>query len=215
MTVQLLIHSTEPLLVRGLESILCQEGGFQLRPSCATVDALRDQLTHNAPDVALLEPGPEVNLAFLSHLKQASPAKVVLWVDSISPQLAVHAMTVGVRGILRKSLSPRLQVECLRKVGLGEVWFEKVLVDNLGTNNRSALTQREQQVLELLSQGLMNREIAKHLAVSEGTVKAYLTRLLQKLGARDRFELALLGLKASLGRRLSGQELHPKEYALS
>jgi DNA-binding NarL/FixJ family response regulator len=57
------------------------------------------------------------------------------------------------------------------------------------------LTPREGQVLRLISQGLRNREIAIHLTLSEGTVKAYLTKLLQKIGAQDRIELALIGLE--------------------
>jgi predicted transcriptional regulator len=50
-------------------------------------------------------------------------------------------------------------------------------------------------LLGLLVQGLKNREIAAEMGISEGTVKAYLTTLFEKVGARDRFELALYGLK--------------------
>ncbi len=49
--------------------------------------------------------------------------------------------------------------------------------------------------MSLLSQGLKNKEIAATLFISEGTVKVYLSRLFQKLGVKDRFELALFGLK--------------------
>ena len=58
-----------------------------------------------------------------------------------------------------------------------------------------ALTQREGQLVSLLSQGLKNKEIATTLMISEGTVKVYLSRLFQKVGVKDRFELALFGLK--------------------
>jgi len=58
-----------------------------------------------------------------------------------------------------------------------------------------ALSRRQTQLLSLLVQGLKNREIATELGISEGTVKAYLTTLFEKVGARDRFELALYGLK--------------------
>ena len=63
------------------------------------------------------------------------------------------------------------------------------------TARRYSLTRREGQLVTLLSQGLKNKEIATALSISEGTVKVYLSRLFQKLGVKDRFELALYGLK--------------------
>jgi DNA-binding CsgD family transcriptional regulator len=57
------------------------------------------------------------------------------------------------------------------------------------------LTRREGQLVMLLSQGLKNKEISAALSISEGTVKVYLSRLFQKVGAKDRFELALYGLR--------------------
>src|SRR6185503_15843601 len=60
---------------------------------------------------------------------------------------------------------------------------------------RVALTQREGQLVSLLSQGLKNKEIAVTLMIGEGTVKVYLSRLFRKVGVKDRFELALFGLK--------------------
>jgi DNA-binding CsgD family transcriptional regulator len=58
-----------------------------------------------------------------------------------------------------------------------------------------SLTKRESQLVSLLSQGLKNKEIASTLTISEGTVKVYLSRLFQKVGVKDRFELALYGLR--------------------
>jgi len=57
------------------------------------------------------------------------------------------------------------------------------------------LSRRQSQLVGLLVQGLKNKEIATSLGISEGTVKAYLTTLFEKVGAKDRFELALYGLK--------------------
>jgi DNA-binding CsgD family transcriptional regulator len=104
-------------------------------------------------------------------------------------------MGLGVRGILRKTLPTDLQVKCLQKVQAGELWFEKALTDSFLCARRVALTQREGQLVSLLSQGLKNKEIATTLMISEGTVKVYLSRLFQKVGVKDRFELALFGLK--------------------
>jgi len=220
MTTQLLVHSREHFLVKGLEAILRQTGGFQVRVSGGTLAALREEMARGNLDVVLLERGPEITFATLSEMKQISPCKLVLWVNSLSHELAVQARSLGFGGILRKTLSPRIQVECLQRVAAGEYWFEKALVNGYSTLDSLSFTPREGQILNLLSQGLKNREIATHLTVSEGTVKVYLSRLLQKAGAKDRFELALFGLKRAGKKRAMAStpeytaEMQPEVCAL-
>src|SRR5580658_6480328 len=104
-------------------------------------------------------------------------------------------MSLGVRGILRKTLPTETLLRCLTRANEGELWFEKALTDSIMSARRYFLTRREGQLVSLLSQGLKNKEIATALTISEGTVKVYLSRLFQKLGVKDRFELALYGLK--------------------
>jgi DNA-binding CsgD family transcriptional regulator len=81
-------------------------------------------------------------------------------------------------------------------VNEGELWFEKELVDSMmSARPRHSLTRREGQLVVFLTQGLKNKEIATALGISEGTVKVYLSHLFQKLDVKDRFELAVYGLK--------------------
>ena len=148
------------------------------------------------PIWCLLDLTSEITFAVLTEMKHAlGNSKIVLWVNNISTELAFQAMGLGVRGILRRTLPTDLQVKCLQKVQAGELWFEKALTDSFLCARRVALTQREGQLVSLLSQGLKNKEIATTLMISEGTVKVYLSRLFQKVGVKDRFELALFGLK--------------------
>jgi len=175
---------------------LRQVEGFELLPICSSVAGVMDQVGRGVPDLVLLDLTQEVTFAVLSDMKHAMMScKIVLWVNSISTELAFQAMGLGVRGILRKTLPTDLQVKCLQKVQAGELWFEKALTDSFLCARRVALTQREGQLVSLLSQGLKNKEIATTLMISEGTVKVYLSRLFQKVGVKDRFELALFGLK--------------------
>jgi DNA-binding NarL/FixJ family response regulator len=193
---RILLYSDEPILAKGLESVLRLVEGLELLPSCTTLAGLREQMACCTPDVLLLDLTPEVTFAVLSDLKHSmADLKIVLWVNSISTELAFQAMGLGVRGILRKTLLPELQVKCLQKVQAGELWFEKALTDSFLCARRVSLTRREGQLIGLLSQGLKNKEIATGLRISEGTVKVYLSRLFEKVGAKDRFELALFGLK--------------------
>ncbi len=193
---RILLYSDEPILAKGLEAVLRQVDGFELLPTCTTVAGVIDQVAHTVPDLVLMDLTSEITFAVLSELKHAmSSTKIVLWVNNISTELAFQAMGLGVRGILRKTLPTDLQVKCLQKVQAGELWFEKALTDSFLCARRVALTQREGQLVTLLSQGLKNKEIATTLMISEGTVKVYLSRLFQKVGVKDRFELALFGLK--------------------
>src|SRR5206468_8656193 len=106
----------------------------------------------------------EITFAVLSDMKHTmSTSRIVLWVNSISTELAFQAMGLGVRGILRKTLPTDLQVKCLQKVQAGELWFEKALTDSFLCECLLAITQREGQLVSLLSQGLKNKEIATTL----------------------------------------------------
>jgi DNA-binding NarL/FixJ family response regulator len=190
------LYSDQPILAKGLEAVLSATGRFQLESSYSGIPELVERLQTGAPDILLLDVTPEVTFGVLSDIKRVvQESKLVLWVNVISTELAFQAMGLGVRGILRKTLPADLQVKCLQKVNEGELWFEKALTDSFLCARRVALTQREGQLVSLLSQGLKNKEIATTLMISEGTVKVYLSRLFQKVGVKDRFELALFGLK--------------------
>src|SRR5574340_758166 len=193
---RVLLYSDQPILAMGLESVLRSVEGFELVGICSSVSCLSEKLAAASADITLLDLTPEITFGSLTDLKRLAPhCQFVLWVNTISTELAFQAMGLGVRGILRKTLPSDLQIKCLQKVHAGELWFEKALTDSFLSARRVALTQREGQLVSLLSQGLKNKEIAATLTISEGTVKVYLSRLFQKVGVKDRFELALFGLK--------------------
>jgi DNA-binding NarL/FixJ family response regulator len=206
---KILLCVGEPILVKGLEHLLRQVEGFELLPTCSGVTALMESISKGgAPDLVLLDLAPDVTFTVLAELKRATAdAKIVLRVNSASTGLACQAMGLGVRGILRKQLPPGLQVKCLQKVLQGELWFEKVLTDSSSiSRDRVVLTDREGEVVSLLAQGLTNKEIAATLTVSEGAVKVHLSRLIEKAGVKDRFELALIGLKNLTAQPAQGEE---------
>ena len=140
---RILLYSDEPILAKGLESVLRQVEGFDLLPTCGSVASLLEQMAAGGPDLVLMDLTPEVTFGVLSDLKHAmNNCKIVLWVNSISTELAFQAMGLGVRGILRKTLPTDLQVKCLQKVQASELWFEKALTDSFLCARRVALTQR-------------------------------------------------------------------------
>jgi DNA-binding CsgD family transcriptional regulator len=78
---------------------------------------------------------------------------------------------------------------------------EKEMVASLLCTKRIVLGRRERQLAILLAQGLKNKEIAYRIGLTEGTVKVYLSRMFHKVGANDRFELALYAIENVLGNR--------------
>jgi DNA-binding NarL/FixJ family response regulator len=192
---RLLLYTDEPVLAQGLTSILVATESFEVA-ACSSMSEVKRSVEKREPDLLLLDLTHEVTFAALSEIRRSIlHCKVVLWVHTIATELAFQAMGLGVRGILRKTLGPELIVKCLSKVHQGELWFEKALTDSFLSAKRISLTKREGQLVALLSQGLKNKEIASTLLISEGTVKVYLSKLFQKVGVKDRFELALYGLK--------------------
>src|SRR5579863_3484727 len=100
-----LLFSDEPILAKGLESILANVDGFQLTGVCASTTKLKEILDAGEPDILLIDLTSDGSFSILSELKKASlNAKVVLWVHSISAELALHAMALGIRGSLRKRI---------------------------------------------------------------------------------------------------------------
>jgi DNA-binding NarL/FixJ family response regulator len=193
---RILLYSREPMLARGFESVLQQVQGFEMLSPCNSLAVVLARGAADSPDVVLIDLTPEITFATLSEIKEVmAGSKVVLWVNFIATDLAFQAIGLGVRGILRKTLPADLQVKCLQKVYAGELWFEKALTDAFLCSHPVNLTRRESLLVNLLAQGLKNKEIAAALMVSEGTVKVYLSRLFHKVGVKDRFELALFGLK--------------------
>jgi len=120
---------------------------------------------------------------------------VIAWQRSGASEPSLNALESGARGVLHDSSRADDIRACLESVGEGHVWVPQSVTQAVLNYRRCRLSRREGQLLNLVSQGLRNKEIAYQLRISEGTVKVYFSRLFDKLGVSDRYELALLGLR--------------------
>jgi DNA-binding CsgD family transcriptional regulator len=100
-----------------------------------------------------------------------------------------------VRALIDLRVDPAAVVGAICRALDGEMVYPESDEEVRQRSRRVRLTPREGQLIALLVQGLKNKEIAAQLELSEGTVKVYLSKLFQKVGAKDRFELALFGLR--------------------
>jgi len=135
----------------------------------------------------------------ISELRMATPETgVVVWGHSLTEADALRLLQTGVRGILRKSSDIFQVLSCLRAVAGGNTWVEDSIFRDSYTSGRPGrndLTDREQQVLELVERGLKNKEIALDLGIRPGTVKIHLKHIFEKTGVHGRYGLALNGLR--------------------
>jgi DNA-binding NarL/FixJ family response regulator len=193
---RLLLYTDETVLARGLETVLASEPGLELAGVCRSVATLGEEVQESRASLLLMDLTTELTFSVLADLQRRFPTlKVILWVRSISTELAYQAIEHGIRGILKRTHPPETLVKCVHMVADGGLWFEETLKASFLSVKTISLTRRESQLVSLLSQGLKNKEIAATLFISEGTVKVYLSRLFHKLGVKDRFELALYGLR--------------------
>ena len=193
---RLLLFTDEPVLARGLESVFSSNSDFELVSACDNRRELLEGLQSEKPHLLLTDLSSDLGFDGLVEVQRRFPdLKIVLWVRTIAAGLAYQAIEHGVRGILRKTLPAETLFKCLQMVSEGGLWFEETLKSSFSNARAVSLTRREGQLVSLLSHGLKNKEIAATLFITEGTVKVYLSRLFQKLGVKDRFELALFGLK--------------------
>jgi DNA-binding NarL/FixJ family response regulator len=196
--ISLVVYTSEPLNAMALASLVDSCPDVSLTSIVADLPTFADQVATSKPDVILLSVEGQLDWGLLHLLHRESPvSRVVLWLHEIAAQSAFRAKEWGVRGILRKTLPPDMILKCVRRVYEGELWFEKTLTDTFLSGRKVRVSRRENQLITLVSQGLKNKEIASVMEISEGTVKVYLSRLFEKVGVRDRLELALFGLRSA------------------
>ena len=190
-----LLFSDEPMCRFGIQAALARPG-FSLAGFCETPTDLISAIAARQPHALIFSVAMDPELNLLAELRRVAPSTaVILLAREFTPELAHHGMELGVRGFLCTTVAPEGIPDCIRLCAHGQLWMERSLYSSLLDARPAPLSRRQTELLTLLIQGLKNREIATSMGISEGTVKSYLTKLFEKVGARDRFELALYGLK--------------------
>jgi two-component system nitrate/nitrite response regulator NarP len=186
---RVLVLTDQPILARGFEEIL-SAGDMQAVSSNDPAGSVYYPGNH---ELVLLDLTGEFTFETLAETHVRMPGcNLVIRVGPMSRELIFQALEYGVRGILPVQLSPEMLLQSLRRIAKGEVVIEVTDsgFDPIG-EKRVSFSEREKQVVELLAQGLKNKEIATAMNLAEGTVKVYLSRLFKKTKVRDRFELML------------------------
>ncbi len=149
-------------------------------------------------------------LSGLTVMRQKHPEiPVVILSGSVKRSDVLNALEHGASGYLPKTLSGKSLINALRLIMSGEKYIPSALLEDDGSNTRPGeidldglapdnplrqLTNREREVLALLTKGLSNKEIAKQLTVREITVKVHLTGIFKKLGAANRTQAVKIAM---------------------
>lgn len=209
--INIVVADDHPLFRQGVVQTLTAEDGFSVIGEAGTgEEAFRLAVEHN-PDILLLDIGmPGAGgIATVEQVAASCPlTRVLMLTVSENPDDLMQALKAGARGYVLKGVSSSGLVSAIQAVTAGEVFVTPVLASTIlyeMTHDEPGdpldeLTERERQVLQLLGEGLTNREIGERLYLAEKTVKHYMTSVLQKLHVRSRVEAALLAQ-----RRLDGE----------
>lgn len=197
-----LICETQPITAAGLRSLLSVSGELEHMASVSTLDEASEVIRTCQPNLVILDKslGIQAVLEWITRIKRASylDLEVILWGVSITEAEALRFLQAGAKGIVRKTSDPDTLMACLRSVANGSSWMADSVFresSRMERYSRSELTPREQQVMELVEQGLKNKEIARELGIRPGTVKIHLKHIFEKTGVRGRYGLALSVMK--------------------
>jgi DNA-binding NarL/FixJ family response regulator len=197
--IKVLVVDDHVIVRDGLAQVLASASDIELVGMVSNgVEALAAVAEH-MPDVVLMDLSmPEMDGVEATRQIAANHAGVrVLVLTSFSDQSRImDALSAGAEGYLLKHSEPQEIVAAIRSVHEGGSPLDpkaaRVLLESRRTKQADiALTDREQEVLLLVREGLANKQIARRLAISERTVKAHLTSVFQRLGVSDRTQAAL------------------------
>ncbi|MBD2160347.1 response regulator transcription factor [Limnothrix sp. FACHB-1083] len=225
---QILLIEDDELFRLGLTIRLQQEADWQVAAAADGEQAI-ELARQQCFDVALLDIGlPSLGgVETCRQLVQIQPALPVLVLTSrAEPDAIARLVAAGARGYCRKGISAETLILAMRSIAAGASWWDDLATsqiqaamaqsgasslpktvtsrgDRLATGAIEELTQREQEILNLIAQGQSNQDIAQTLHIAPGTVRVHVHAILQKLGVRDRTQAVvhLLQHQAPMGDR--------------
>lgn len=201
-TIRVLIVDDHPIVRQGLVSILEEEHDMEVVGQAADGHEAIAQFHLHQPDVVLLD----------LRMPQLGGVEVITSVRSDCPEARIIMLTIydtdeeiyrglraGARAYLLKDTPCDEILEVIRAVCDGQRYIPNTISEKLAARvERADLSDREQQVIELMATGKNNRDIGEHLHITEHTVRFHVNNILSKLGANDRAHGIVLALRQGI-----------------
>ncbi len=208
--IRVFIVAASPLIRAGLQSMLA-DSRVDVVGSATDFETISGQLVDVEPDVVLVEIAADAHEELLNALEDAEIAReytVIVLSEQPRADWFSKALRAGVRAVLPRDVTPEQLRAALEAAAAGLVVVHPSEVNAvlpapaaLSSPIRElaeALTPREREVLQMISAGLGNKEIAGRLSISEHTVKFHVASILGKLGASSRTEAVSIGIRHGL-----------------
>ena len=199
---KIIIIDDDPFVCMSLQTILSAQDDIEVLATGASGDDAIRLYRDCAPDILLMDiqMQPISGLAAGEQILQEDPSARILYLTTFSDsEYIAQALKIGARGYLIKQDIAGI-APALRAVQSGQTVFGGEVISKIQSLTPEqptlspeslGLSERELQVLQLVAEGQSNREIAHSLYLSEGTVRNYISTLLDKLQLRDRTQLAV------------------------
>ena len=205
---RVLLADDHDLVRDGLLAILSRDDPSISAKAVADLDLALGLLEEETFDVVLLDlrmPGMQGLEGVRRILELYPDLPIVLMSGAISHSDIEEAYELGIRGFVPKTLAGKALVNALRLVVAGERYIPSVVMNEIKERDgrlgaHGTVSPREAQVLQRLSHGASNKEIARSLEIQETTVKLHLRNLSEKLGARNRTEIVIKAMEQGLVR---------------
>lgn len=214
--IRLLLLDDHALFREGLARLLATEDEFELVAQCSTSEEALALVGRSAIDLVLLDfdLGEDTGLRFVVAASAAGyKGKILVVAAGVSPIDSVLLQEQGISGIFLKHGSPARLLDAIRTVARGQNWIDS-RIENDGptqanpkekSRTNDLLTSRERQVLRCVFEGLINKQIAARIGVSQSSVKATLQQLFDKTGVRTRSQLVRFAIERSLEEDKDGE----------
>lgn len=206
--IRVLLLDDHILFREGLSRLLQSEPDFDIAGVCGTFAEALEILSRFPVDVVLLDfdLGEDYGNLFISFAREGGYAGKILMVTAgMNAAESSAALKLGASGIFLKHSPPDALVTAIRRVVRGEAWVDQRVIQLMADavnqpeeqEGHKRLTEREEQVLQAVFEGLTNKEAATKLGVTESAVKATLQHLFQKTGVRTRSQLVRVAIEGS------------------
>jgi DNA-binding NarL/FixJ family response regulator len=206
----LVVANRHEIAGAGIEALL-QASGYSVVARCLREDDLLRSVEAHHPDIIILAENvvrQETAKAILRLRAFNGSIAIIFLLEDRDEITAADLLELNVEGILLSAACARSVIDCVESVCHGHKWVDPSLLHHLAIAEpspiASVLTAREAEIANLISRGLRNKEIARELHLTEGTVKMHLHHIYEKLRLRGRMQLALSMTGASA--RLSASE---------
>ncbi len=188
-----LIADHHPITRKGIVSLFRNSEDYEIVGKVSNGNEMYDVLKADTPDVLIMELDlPQINgiMALRTIKKEFSGIKVIIFSSHPEEMYALSAIKAGASAYLSKTVSTKILKKAIERVARGGIYLNDNLTQQLANGNANEnnmvvkykkLSSREIEVLNLLSSGKRNKDIATTLSINEKTVSTYKTRLLKKL----------------------------------